>query len=71
MHPEYVHNVNDESVLIANHESFGFAFLSDKALPEGVMLPYNQLLIKTDGGVVDDELMLELEEKFSDRYHVK
>lgn len=70
IHPEYVHNVSDDSILIPNHESFGFAFLSDKALPEGVMLPYNQLIIKTDGGLVDDGLMSELEEKFSDRYHV-
>jgi len=70
IHPEYVHNVKDDSILIPNHESFGFAFLSDKALPEGVKLPYNQLLIMSNGDLADDALISELEEKFSDRYHV-
>ncbi len=70
IHPEYVHNVKDDSVLVPNHESFGFAFLPDKALPKGVKLPYNQLLIKSNGELADDALMSELEEKLSDRYHV-
>ncbi len=46
LHPEYVYNVKDESELLPNPNVFGFAFMTQNALPAEIPLPNNQLLIK-------------------------
>ncbi len=70
MHPEYVHNVEDNSVLVPNHKTFGFAFLSSAALPQGIQIPYNQLLIEKDDKIINENLKSQIEDIFSDRYSI-
>ena len=50
IHPEYVHNVKDETAFMPSPETFGFAFLSAAALPGKLPIPYNQLIIVVDEG---------------------
>lgn len=68
IHPEYVHNVKDETAFMPSPETFGFAFLSAAALPGKLPIPYNQLLIVVDEGEDVKRISSELEALFSHRY---
>lgn len=68
IHPEYVHNVKDETVFMPDPETFGFAFLPASALPAGLFLPANQLLIGINREGDVKRISSELETLFADRY---
>lgn len=70
IHPEYVHNVKDDSALMPNPKSFGFAFLFSSSLPFESETPYNQLLITKDKSVDQKAMVLDIEALFSDRYSI-
>ena len=68
MHPEYVYNVKDDSELLPQPESYGFAYLTRDSLPQNLPLPYNQLLILTEPETVSEKVQSELERSFSGKY---
>ncbi len=69
LHPEYVHNVKDDSELMPDAESFGFVYIPRKVLSDaGSALPYNQLLIKTNGSPEAPAVQPLLEEALSGSY---
>lgn len=47
LHPENVYAVSEGEVL-PDHENSGFVFLSVKALPKGISLPFMQLVIRSE-----------------------
>jgi putative ABC transport system permease protein len=68
IHPEYVHNVKDETSFMPSPETFGFAFLTAAAFPAELPLPSNQLLIAVGGREDEKRVSSQLEALFSDRY---
>lgn len=48
-HPEYVYARKDETSLLPDHLTFGFAILSKQAYPQLQYIPYNQLVVKGEG----------------------
>lgn len=48
-HPEYVYARKDETSLLPDHRTFGFAILSKQAYPQLQNLPFNQLVVKGEG----------------------
>lgn len=70
IHPEFVHNVKDETTLMPNSKSFGFAVIPRLALPQVEGFPANQMLLCVNSGWKDVSGRKELEELFSDRYYM-
>jgi len=68
MHPEYIHNVKDESTIMPDPETFGHVFITAASLENAEMLPYNQLLLLLDDGADADSVQAQLEKHFNDRY---
>lgn len=68
MHPEYIHNVKDESTIMPDPETFGHVFVSAASLENADMLPYNQLLLLLDDSADTGTVQIRLEEHFDDRY---
>ncbi|HAW69696.1 MAG TPA: cell division protein FtsX, partial [Firmicutes bacterium] len=63
IHPEYVYASTGNADIIPNHQQYGFAFMSEKAFPEMIPMPYNQLLLTTvsrEYGPVEDLIAAEL-----------
>lgn len=71
MHPEYVHNTKDETVITPNSETFGYSYMPAKSV-KGIEalnpLPYNQILISLDDGANKEKVQVALEKLFSDRF---
>lgn len=68
LHPEYVHNVKDETTLMPNPQAFGFAFIPRQSLPQADAFPANQLLISVNSEWQETAGRAALEDLFSDRY---
>jgi putative ABC transport system permease protein len=68
LHPEYVHNVKDDSEMMPDAEEFGFAYLPRRAVSDAGTLPYNQLLIKTGAGSDPLAVRSHLEEALAGSY---
>jgi len=71
IHPEYVHNTKDETIITPDPKSFGYAYLPAAAVSNiKVMnpLPANQLLIKLKDTGKEERVKEVLEEMFSNRY---
>lgn len=68
MHPEFIHNVKDESTIMPDPKAFGHVFISAKALENFEMLPYNQLLLLLEDNADVDVTQTLLEDYFQDRY---
>lgn len=70
MHPEYIYNVKDDGAFLPDPKAFGFAFLPSSALPAGLELPYNQLLVSLGDGTDRKTARADLENLFSGRYGI-
>ncbi|MDP4091023.1 MAG: FtsX-like permease family protein, partial [Bacillota bacterium] len=70
LNPEYLYSVKDDSSTMPNPETFGFAFLPSAALPQGIEIPFNRLLIDKTSSGDEKAVTSELETIFKDRYNV-
>lgn len=71
IHPEFIHNAKDESIMIPDPRTFGFVFMPRKAVEPIEMLknlPDNQVLITTKEAVDKKSITSRLEEYFSNKY---
>ena len=56
LHPEFVHNVRDNSQLLTDASLFGYACVPASAIPIPGGIPYNQILIEHSDSVGTDEI---------------
>ncbi len=65
--PDHVYDVKDESALLPDHETYGFIYLSAKALPESFTkaagIPYNDIMVDVDEKSNVDEVKNSIEDE--------
>ncbi|KAF0197739.1 MAG: putative ABC transport system permease protein [Bacillota bacterium] len=67
-HPEFVHNVKDDTMMMPNPGDFGFAFVPKSAVENVGSFLYNQLLLTLNDQTDTDQMLEQIETLFPDRF---